>query len=101
MAAATTPMRKYNSESGLVSGTGISYFFADEGGLLAIFLGVIDAEHGTHEETDDTADDNTYNKFQHWDINSFLGTRGSYSVSAPGALSEAESSVTVAAATGD
>lgn len=55
----TMPMSKYNSVSGLVSGIGFSYFFADGGGLLAFFLGVIDTQHGTNEKTDDTADNNT------------------------------------------
>jgi len=53
-------MSKYNSESGLVSGTVISCFFADGGGLLTFFLGTIDTQYGTNEETDDTADNNTY-----------------------------------------
>ena len=59
--AATMPMSIHNSVSGLfASGIVISCFFANGGGLLTFFLGIIDTQHGTNEKSDYTADNNTY-----------------------------------------
>ena len=55
------PMSIHNSVSGLfASGIVISCFFANGGGLLTFFLGIIDTQHGTNEKSDYTADNNTY-----------------------------------------
>ena len=93
--AATMPMSIHNSVSGLfASGIAISYSFGGEGGVLRSFSELLILRMAQIKKPIIPPTTTPNKNFNIGTSTTFFGSKGSYSVSAPGAVSDAVSVVT-------